>query len=307
MQGRVRDIGGAESSTVERTLRVPEAGPATSARVQYRSLYRRIALTDVLAIAAGLIVAHWLRYDLGLPRGDFLLLLVGTPPAILVVYSAFGLYHAHRFTPAEEFRRIILAVTVGLIGLVTLSFWSMASLSRSRPRRRGTLGVLFALASRRVWHWVGVPLADRGPVPVPDPDRSGSSPAIVPKAMFSASAWGPGRRWMPSTRGAHSWCRPANASSISDSMPALRATRQADACCSTCSRSAVLPTPGSPRRTSTLLCPARTAASTASSSLHSSCRPRRPVTAGDASAAAVGAGHAAARPAAPYVSMSRWR
>jgi hypothetical protein len=79
--------------------------------------------------------------------------MLGSPPVVLVVYTAFGLYHAHRFTPAEEFRRIILAVTVGVIGLVTLSVWSMASLSRSWLALSWTLGVLFALATRRVWHW----------------------------------------------------------------------------------------------------------------------------------------------------------
>jgi exopolysaccharide biosynthesis polyprenyl glycosylphosphotransferase len=155
MQGRVDDVAGSERRSAERTLRIPEAGRARSARAQYRSLYRRVAVTDVAAIAAGLLLAHWIRYGLGVPRGDFLLLMVGSPAAVLAVYTAFGLYHAHRFTPAEEFRRIILAVTVGLIGLVTFSFWSMASLSRSWLALSWALGVLLALASRRVWHgWV---------------------------------------------------------------------------------------------------------------------------------------------------------
>ena len=38
------------------------------------------------------------------------------------------------------------------MGLVTLSFWSMASLSRSWLALSWALGVLLALASRRVWH-----------------------------------------------------------------------------------------------------------------------------------------------------------
>jgi exopolysaccharide biosynthesis polyprenyl glycosylphosphotransferase len=152
VQGRVEDVAGSNRA-VDHALRLPEAGPARSARAQYRSLYRRIALTDALSVAAGLVVSHWVRYGFGLPRGDFLRFLVGSPVAVLVVYSAFGLYHAHRFTPAEEFRRIILAVTVGLVGLVTLSFWSMTSLSRSWLALSWALGVLFSLASRRVWHW----------------------------------------------------------------------------------------------------------------------------------------------------------
>ena len=153
MQGRLGDVAGSERRPAERTLRIPEAGRARSARAQYRSLYRLVALSDVAAIATGLLVAHWIRYGIGAPRGDFLHLMLGSPVAVLAVYAAFGLYHGHRFTPAEEFRRIILAVTVGLVGLVTFSFWSMASLSRSWLALSWALGVVFALASRRIWHW----------------------------------------------------------------------------------------------------------------------------------------------------------
>jgi exopolysaccharide biosynthesis polyprenyl glycosylphosphotransferase len=153
MQGRVRDVAGPGRRPDARSLRFPEAGPAPSARAQYRSLYRRVALTDVGAIGAGLLVAHWIRYGIDVPGGDFLTLLLGSPVVVLCVYAAFGLYHAHRFTPAEEFRRIILAVSVALIGLVTFSFWSMASLSRSWLALSWAFGVLLALASRRVWHW----------------------------------------------------------------------------------------------------------------------------------------------------------
>jgi len=152
MQDRAGEVGTA-SRSADGVLRIPEAGPASSAQAQYRSLYRRIGVTDVASIVAALLAAHWVRFGLNVPHGDFLRLLLGTPPAVLVVYSAFGLYHAHRFTPAEEFRRIILAVTVSLIGLVTLSVWSMASLSRFWLALSWALGVLFALASRRVWHW----------------------------------------------------------------------------------------------------------------------------------------------------------
>jgi exopolysaccharide biosynthesis polyprenyl glycosylphosphotransferase len=116
-------------------------------------LYRRVACTDVASVVAGLVIAHCIRFGLGLPRGDFFHFLLGTPFAVVIVYAAFGLYQAHRFTPAEEFRRIILAVSVGLIGMVTLSFWSMASLSRSWLALSWALGVCLALGSRRVWHY----------------------------------------------------------------------------------------------------------------------------------------------------------
>jgi exopolysaccharide biosynthesis polyprenyl glycosylphosphotransferase len=153
MQGRIQDVTGRRSRSAGLSLRVPEAGAAPSARAQYRALYRLTAITDVLSIAAGLVLAHWARYGVSVPHGDFSLFLLGTPFAVVIVYAAFGLFQAHRFTPAEEFRRIILAVSVGLIGMVTLSFWSMTSLSRSWLALSWALCVLLALATRRVWHY----------------------------------------------------------------------------------------------------------------------------------------------------------
>src|SRR5438105_14556534 len=61
--------------------------------------------------------------------------------------------------------------------------------------------------------------------------------------------------------------------SISASAPATRATRISSACPAAQSSSAVLPTPASPRSTSTPLSPSRTAASTPSSEPVSTARP----------------------------------
>ena len=53
-----------------------------------------------------------------------------------------------------------------------------------------------------------------------------------------------GQRVELASIGAQSWCSPANGSSISDSTPAICATRKPDACRAQWRRSAVLPTPG---------------------------------------------------------------
>ncbi len=154
MLGRVEGFAASRRGAPDVTVRVPEAGPATPARIQYRRLYRRIAVTDAVSVAAGLVVAHWIRYGLRDPHGNFLWLFLWSPLITCVVFGALRLYQAHRITPAEEFRRIILAVTLSLIGLVTLSLWSLAALSRIWLALSWVLGVLFALASRRVWHWL---------------------------------------------------------------------------------------------------------------------------------------------------------
>ena len=63
----------------------------------------------------------------------------------------------------------------------------------------------------------------------PTRNRSGRAPALRPKAVPSASRWGGGSRARPSSRGAHNWWTPANGSSISDSTPIARRTRQPSA------------------------------------------------------------------------------
>ncbi len=129
---------------------------AQSCRDQYRRFYRWVALTDVVSIAAALLVSYWVRFAARAPGQDFWLLIAGTPVAVVGVYAAFHLYEAFRYTPAEEFRRIVLAVTLGIIGLVTLSFWSQAEFSRLWLGLSWTLALVFALASRRMWHaWIG--------------------------------------------------------------------------------------------------------------------------------------------------------
>ena len=103
--------------------------------------------------------------------------------------------------------------------------------------------------------------------------RSGAGPRLVPNAAPSASRCGAGSASMRSSMGRQSWCRPANGSSISDSTPLTRAIRHPDACSSAYSSRAVLPTPGSPCRTSARGWCARRPSSSRSSTAHSLRRP----------------------------------
>ena len=71
---------------------------------------------------------------------------------MLVVYGMFHLYDAYRYTAAEEFRRILLAVSLGVGGVLALSFWSKASSPGSwlaalvGVRHRGGPGLAAAVA-----------------------------------------------------------------------------------------------------------------------------------------------------------------
>jgi exopolysaccharide biosynthesis polyprenyl glycosylphosphotransferase len=163
MRSRIEDVSSVEGA---RALHVQPAGiegtRPESARAQYRRLYRFIAATDILSVGAALLVASWVQVGLALPSGDALALVLGSPVVVLVVNSMFHLYDAYRYTPAEEFRRIILAVSLGLTGLVTFSFWSHADLSRLWLGVSWTLAIVFALGSRRLWHWHVGTLRGRG-------------------------------------------------------------------------------------------------------------------------------------------------
>jgi exopolysaccharide biosynthesis polyprenyl glycosylphosphotransferase len=151
MQGRIEhDL----SPKGRRTRPFGVVQPAErSARDQYRDLYRKIAVADALSISLALLVAYWIRFGFRVPGGGFLPLLVGTPPVMVAILAGFRLYDAHRFTPAEEFRRLVLAISLGLSGVVTVSFWSQASFSREWLAVAWGLTMVLVLATRRLWHW----------------------------------------------------------------------------------------------------------------------------------------------------------
>ncbi len=109
------------------------------------------------------------------------------------------------------------------------------------------------------------------------PTRPGTDPARSPHAARTpppappaeGQEAGPGDPASARTTAADA----ANASSISDSTPTARATRNPDADSIADCSSAVLPTPGSPLTTNTRLCPPRTASSSRSSTSRSTRRP----------------------------------
>ena len=154
MHGQMEDmpVAGVRSPGLHAAIPATRVSSGSSARAEYRRLYRFVAVTDVMSVVGAMLIAYWARFGMGIPEGNFLLLLLGAPFVVVGVYMSFHLYDAYRFAPAEEFRRILLAVSVGLIGLATLSFWSEASLSRAWIALTWILGILLALASRRVWH-----------------------------------------------------------------------------------------------------------------------------------------------------------
>ena len=122
-------------------------------RREYRRHYVLMGVTDTLAVFAALLLAYQLRFDALLPTFDFWLLLLTVPLITPVVYLTMRLYRVHQFSTAEEFRRIIVAISLIISATVMVSFWSKASFSRLWMLLSWGLGLFFALSVRRLWHW----------------------------------------------------------------------------------------------------------------------------------------------------------
>jgi exopolysaccharide biosynthesis polyprenyl glycosylphosphotransferase len=129
------------------------AGARSDISRQYRSHYVLMGVTDTLAVFAAMVLAYQLRFDRLLPTVDFWLLLLTVPLITPLVYLTMRLYRVHQYSTAEEFRRIIVSVSLIISATVMVSFWSKASFSRLWMLLSWGLGLILALTVRRLWHW----------------------------------------------------------------------------------------------------------------------------------------------------------
>jgi exopolysaccharide biosynthesis polyprenyl glycosylphosphotransferase len=125
---------------------------ATGENRLYTPLYRRMAFTDCLCVVAGLLIAYQFRFGQLWPSGDFWLVLLVAPFVTLAFGLGFGLYRTHQYSSLEEFRRIVLSLSMTVTAIVMLSFWSKASFSRLWIGSSWVLALLLAAISRRLWH-----------------------------------------------------------------------------------------------------------------------------------------------------------
>jgi exopolysaccharide biosynthesis polyprenyl glycosylphosphotransferase len=140
----------------------PSAPPRWAASRNYRRLSVAIASSDMLTFLGAILLAALVhRGQVTLPSGRLLffgLLLL----AQLGVFASFRLYSLSRLSPAEEFRRLIGAVTVSTLAIVILAFW----LHRNPSHLWVVLSWAFALALilsiRRLWHRYLVDARRRG-------------------------------------------------------------------------------------------------------------------------------------------------
>jgi exopolysaccharide biosynthesis polyprenyl glycosylphosphotransferase len=133
------------------TVEARRSAPTAKARREYAFLYACMAVTDSLSFTVALFIAA--RAQLGDVPVMALPIVVVAPVVVAVLFSWVRLYQSHLFSPAEEFRRLLIGVALASLGLVTISFWAHLPYSRLWVALSWLLATLLTLGSRRFWHW----------------------------------------------------------------------------------------------------------------------------------------------------------
>ena len=141
--------------STERPLQDRDA-PVLRSKVgrRYRILSAWIAVTDGSSIVGAMLIAYVIRFGVRPIAHDFALLMMLAPIAFVATFTAFGLYSVQRISPADEFRRIIVAVGTVVAAIALLGFWSKIPYSRLWLGLTWILTIFLCLALRKRWHKV---------------------------------------------------------------------------------------------------------------------------------------------------------
>jgi exopolysaccharide biosynthesis polyprenyl glycosylphosphotransferase len=125
--------------------------PESGVLGRYRSIAKRLALSDAICVVVALQASYFLRYPgQAMPAREALV--VALAPAIwIAVFHGFDLYAPQHLSAPEEFRRVIGASGVGIILLAIGSFWSKSSFSRVWVGLTWVLVLFLELLPRRWW------------------------------------------------------------------------------------------------------------------------------------------------------------
>jgi exopolysaccharide biosynthesis polyprenyl glycosylphosphotransferase len=137
--------------------------PREGATALYRKLAAGLLIGDALAVEVA-VLASWLVLRSGPDPGAVSLLFALLAPLTLIaVFAPYRLYRIQRMSPAEEFRRIIGAVSVAVVvfGVVAnLASGVLLGEAERVPLTAGWLGanwltmMVLVMAERKVWHRV---------------------------------------------------------------------------------------------------------------------------------------------------------
>jgi exopolysaccharide biosynthesis polyprenyl glycosylphosphotransferase len=133
----------------------PRAGRRSSrVRRGYLTLMVGTMLTDVTSVLLAFAMSSLTHRHVMRTAFDIWLLAFVTPLMVVGIFAAFRLYDRSRLAAAEEFRRLLLAVTMIITSAVTFSYWTKASFSRMWIGLAWMLSLVFVLATRYVWRHV---------------------------------------------------------------------------------------------------------------------------------------------------------
>jgi len=119
--------------------------------------YRRVAEGMLVTDGVSILLAFWLPVALQYAAGarvhsDYLVIGALAVPVFVAVFSILDTYAVYRMTPAEEFRRLVVGIGVGIALVVMVSFWADSAISRAWLGWAWGLSLLLILGSRRLWH-----------------------------------------------------------------------------------------------------------------------------------------------------------
>ena len=130
-----------------------EAAPSIrpgSGLAGYRKVGRILMLLDGAGVAAAFGISYLVRFGSQPLDIGYVLLAAIAPLAWVMIMSGFGLYALQRLSPIEEFRRVLSAVSIGMVFVVMTSFWAYAAISRIWVALTWILSLTAILGARKL-------------------------------------------------------------------------------------------------------------------------------------------------------------
>jgi exopolysaccharide biosynthesis polyprenyl glycosylphosphotransferase len=127
-------------------------GRRNAAPTQFRRLGFAVAVTDVLSLGAASFLAYWIMFGSHSPSGPILALGAFAVPIWLTIFTARHLYDLGRVSPSDEFRELLLAITLAAAAVVTVAFWVQTSVPRGLIGLTWVISTVLCMTSRRLWH-----------------------------------------------------------------------------------------------------------------------------------------------------------
>jgi len=121
-----------------------------------------LAVSDVICLSCAILISYLAGFEIAPGPTDDALVALLAPILWVAVFSGFSLYKPHHLSPAEEFRRVISASTIGVVTIVMVTFWVDAFLSRAWVGLTLIMAVVLELGTRKLWRQKIARLRARG-------------------------------------------------------------------------------------------------------------------------------------------------